>query len=181
MTKYKLAPERIVLAEAEAPVRSRFKQSCASANAKWLWLRMDVCATRRPVPKAARDKVASSGDVVEICRAFAAQYMNLQEFFGVLCLDAALQPVGFAVVSVGGVDVASVDLRIVFKPVLLSTAAAFIVTHNHPSGNAKPSAEDVALTERIRKAAAFIGLRCLDHIIVTQDSSFSFLDAGMMT
>jgi DNA repair protein RadC len=179
--KYDTTPEKIFLADVDAPARARFKQSCASSHAKWLWLRMELCATLRTTPKAAREKVADSSDVVAICRAFAAQYMNLQEFFGVLCLDSANKPVGFAVVSLGGVASAPVDLRIVFKPVLLSTAAAFIVTHNHPSGNPLPSPEDVALTQRISKAAAFIGLRCLDHIIVTEDASYSFLEAGLMT
>jgi len=125
-------------------------------------------------------KVASSTDVVEICREFAEKYMNLQEFFGVLCLDSRQQPLGFAVISVGGASSTQVDPKIVFKPVLLSTATAMVVVHNHPSGDPSPSQDDVVLTKRLVDGAKLLGIQLLDHLIVAEQAHFSFLDAGLM-
>lgn len=154
--------------------------ACASGLADWQWLAMDVCAHWRDAPKLAKKKIMTSEDAVSICREFARAHMLFQEFFGVLCLDARQQPIGFVTVSLGGIASAAVDIRIVLKPPLLTNASAFIVTHNHPSGDPSPSPEDVALTERISKAAQTMGLRLLDHVIVTDTQSFSFLDSGLL-
>jgi DNA repair protein RadC len=181
--KYKVEPERVFLGDADPKKRSERAQArttCASAVGKFAWLRIDVCATQRGPAVTKKDKVTTSVDAVDICREFAARYMNLQEFFGVLCLDARQQPIGFAVVSVGGASFAAVDTKIVFKPVLLSTAAAMIVTHNHPSGEASPSPEDVTLTQRIASGARILGVQLLDHIVVAEKGHFSFLDSGLM-
>ncbi len=177
---YEIQPERVVLAAVDAPKRARARSSCTSAHGKWLWLRMEVCATWKDAPKAALERVTEGSDAVEICRAFAAQYQELQEFFGVLCLDQKHRPIGFAVISVGGVDVTLVDMRLLFKPPLLANAAAIIVTHNHPSGDPTPSREDVALTEKAAQASKLLGLRLLDHIIIGRDTHFSFTDHGAM-
>lgn len=179
-TPYKIAPERVVLAEVEPAKRDRARGACASSVGKFAWLRMEVCVSRRGPSGTKKSKITSSADVVEICREFAEQYMNLQEFFGVLCLDNRQQPIGFAVVAVGGAAMTQVDTKIVFKPVLLSTAVAMIVTHNHPSGDPSPSPDDVTLTKRLSEAARLLGVQLLDHVIVAESGSFSFLDAGLM-
>jgi DNA repair protein RadC len=131
-------------------------------------------------------KIASSRDVEAICIEFAKKYMLVQEFFGVLCLNQRHEPIGFAVISVGGLASAAVDPRIALKAPLLAGAAAFITTHNHPSGDPTPSAEDIELTMRLSEGARAIGLRLLDHVIVAEKnggviSSFSMADAGMIS
>lgn len=183
MTAYKIQPERAFALDdvVEPAKRSRARTICASSAGKFAWLRMDVCATMRGPSGTKVERVTSSTSVVDICREFAAQYMNLQEFFGVLCLDSGQKPIGFAVVSVGGVASAPVDVRILFKPVLLSTAAAMIITHNHPSGNPQPSQDDIELTRRILNGAKLLGVQLLDHVIVAEKESFSFLDSGLLT
>jgi DNA repair protein RadC len=149
----------------------------------WSWLAMDVCAHWRDAPKRAK-QVTNSDDVVKICREFAQPHMLLQEFFGVLCLNARSQPIGFAIIGLGGITSAAVDMRLVLKPPLLSNASAFVVTHNHPSGDATPSAEDIELTKRIKEAAGIVGLRLLDSVVVAENQdgprSFSFVDHGLL-
>ena len=84
-------------------------------------------------------------------------------------------------VSVGAVDRSIVHLREVFKPVFLSNSAAFLVAHNHPSGDPSPSMEDRTLTETLAKAGELLGVELLDHIIVGDGETFSFREAGILS
>lgn len=55
-----------------------------------------------------------------------------------------------------------------------------IIVHNHPGGNLQPSAPDKAMTKKIEKALLTMDMRLLDHLIVTSDGYFSFIDEGVM-
>jgi DNA repair protein RadC len=68
----------------------------------------------------------------------------------------------------------------VFADPLADRAASVIVAHNHPSGRLEPSAEDIALTERLAKAGELLGIRLLDHLIVTQRGYLSLKEAGRL-
>ncbi|HRO72609.1 MAG TPA: JAB domain-containing protein [Saprospiraceae bacterium] len=59
-------------------------------------------------------------------------------------------------------------------------ASAIILCHNHPSGNLKPSNEDINLTKRVKEAAALLDIRILDHIIIGDMNYYSFADEGML-
>jgi len=89
------------------------------------------------------------------------------EKFVVIPLDAQNKPLGLAVAGQGSVDSCPVDPREVFRPALLVGASGVIVAHNHPSGDTRPSSEDLALTERLVKCGRLLGLPVLDHLIVT--------------
>ncbi len=64
------------------------------------------------------------------------------------------------------------------KTLILANAAAFIVAHNHPSGGATPSAEDLAITQRLKQVGELLGIGLLDHIILGDRSYHSMADAG---
>ena len=68
----------------------------------------------------------------------------------------------------------------VFRSLLREAASGVIFVHNHPSGDARPSAEDCALTARLIEAGALLGVRVLDHVIIGREGYFSFLDRGLM-
>lgn len=68
------------------------------------------------------------------------------------------------------------DIRTIVKRSLMNNAAAIILLHNHPSGNAKPSQADIIHTEQAKKACDLMDIRFLDHIIISLDSYFSFAD-----
>jgi DNA repair protein RadC len=63
--------------------------------------------------------------------------------------------------------------REVFKAVILGNAAAIIVVHNHPSGDPTPSAEDTAITQRLRQAGELLGIKVLDHVIIARAFALS--------
>jgi len=65
------------------------------------------------------------------------------------------------------------DIRILFKRLLVAGASSFIIVHNHPSGNRKPSPNDVKTTKKIKECSELLDLKLLDHIIITGDDWYS--------
>ena len=91
-----------------------------------------------------------------------------REVFYVLLLDGKNRVQGEVRVSEGSLTAALVHPREVFAPAIRHAAAALILVHNHPSGDPTPSAEDRAITQRLRQAGELVGIRVLDHVVVGQ-------------
>ena len=89
-----------------------------------------------------------------------------REKFIVACLDTKNQPVNIQAVSIGSLNSAIVHPREVFKIAVLSNASSIICFHNHPSGNASPSKDDLAISSRIKEAGNIIGIPLIDHVII---------------
>jgi DNA repair protein RadC len=89
-----------------------------------------------------------------------------REHFRVVILNTKNQVLAVETVSVGSLNSSLVHPREVFKPALLKSAAAVILLHNHPSGDATPSGEDLEITRRLAEAGKLIGIEVLDHIII---------------
>jgi DNA repair protein RadC len=92
----------------------------------------------------------------------------------VLMLDARHRPIACETVAVGGINSSRLTPRDVLSPVLRAGAAAFVVAHNHPSGDPAPSRADRVVTEALRAAAALVGLPMLDHIVLSARGHHSF-------
>jgi DNA repair protein RadC len=101
-----------------------------------------------------------------------------REAFFCLLLDTRHRVIGLRVVSIGSLNSAPVHPREVFGPAVREGAAAVIVAHNHPSGDAKPSEEDRRVTERLREVGELLGIEVLDHVVVGADRFYSFADAS---
>jgi DNA repair protein RadC len=83
--------------------------------------------------------------------------------------------------SKGGVSATVVDTKILFKKILEhNRVSSFIIAHNHPSGNINPSQEDLNLTVKIKEAAFLLDLKLLEHLIITIDGYYSFVDNGYL-
>lgn len=89
-----------------------------------------------------------------------------KEHFHALFLDTRRRLITSDTISIGTLDASLVHPREVFRPAIRCGASAVIVAHNHPSGNAEPSPEDLALTHRLIKAGHLLGLSLLDHLVV---------------
>jgi DNA repair protein RadC len=90
-----------------------------------------------------------------------------------LYLNARYKVVHDEVLSIGTIDANLVHPREVFRPAIEHAAAAIILVHNHPAGDAEPSAADIAVTEQIIAAGRLIGIELIDHVIVTSDTYMS--------
>ncbi|MAG31425.1 MAG: hypothetical protein CL908_11125 [Deltaproteobacteria bacterium] len=101
-----------------------------------------------------------------------------QESFQVLLMDGRHRLICVEQVSIGTLTASLVHPREVFRQAVRNAAAALLLVHNHPSGDPSPSAEDRAVSERLRVAGELLGIRVLDHIIVSDSGYYSFREAG---
>lgn len=95
-----------------------------------------------------------------------------REMFGVLALNTRNRVIGFNIVSIGDLNSSIVHPREVFKFAITANAYSLIFVHNHPSGDAEPSSEDVNLTKRLINCGELFGIEVLDHIILGEDDKF---------
>lgn len=98
----------------------------------------------------------------------------------VLCVDARTRLRSTWQAGRGGLHGCAVLPRDVLVPVVREAAAAFVVVHNHPSGDPSPSAEDVAFTRALSKGGAALSIPLLDHVVVGGGAYRSLLDAGLL-
>jgi DNA repair protein RadC len=119
--------------------------------------------------------ITSSEDAIGFCRRHFARLAEdgNQEAFHIVTLNTKHQVIANHQISVGTLDASLVHPREVFRPAIRDAAAALILVHNHPSGDPTPSREDLAVTERLERAASTIDIRVLDHIIVARDGATS--------
>lgn len=126
------------------------------------------------------DKVLSSRDGYEALRPLYNEFIHHREAFNILLLGAGHTVLGFALISMGGITSTVVDVRIIFQLALKANASAIILSHNHPSGSLRPSDQDRAITQKVMEAGKILDIKVLDHIIVTDESYFSFADDGLI-
>jgi len=104
-----------------------------------------------------------------------------QEHFVCFSLNGANELIERRIVTIGLLDQSQVHPREVFAGVIADRAAAVIFSHNHPSGDLKPSDTDIATHRQLTEAAKILGIRVLDHVIVSRKGFSSFQESGLMT
>lgn len=107
------------------------------------------------------------------------RYLNHEEFH-VVCLDCSLKLIKHLPMFKGSINSASVNLRELTSAILQIDTSAVIVAHNHPTGVAMPSQEDLELTEVLMTSLKYQDIELLDHIIVAGSSHYSFYSDGMI-
>lgn len=131
------------------------------------------------VPYNQRQKISNSQGAYEILtNLFPENTMDYRETFIVLYLNRANQVLGYSVISQGGTSNTTVDIKMVIQTALLANASCIMLAHNHPSGNLRPSSDDNRITNIIIEAARLFDITVLDHIIITNESYYSFTDNG---
>lgn len=103
-----------------------------------------------------------------------------QEYFVCISLNGANELIEKRIVTVGLLDKSQVHPREVFADVITDRAASVIFAHNHPSGELKPSNSDLKIHEQLTEAAKILGIKVLDHIIVSKREYYSFQEAGLI-
>lgn len=101
-----------------------------------------------------------------------------REHFWSIALDNKHRIVGVELVATGSLTCTIVHPREVFKALVLTSAAAAIFIHNHPSGDPTPSREDIDITRRLRDVGELMGIRILDHLVIGHDRYVSMVDDG---
>jgi DNA repair protein RadC len=105
---------------------------------------------------------------------------NKKEHFVALYLNARSQLVHKETISMGTLNANLVHPREVFEPAIKHSAAGIMVAHNHPSGDPKPSENDLEITKRLVEAGKMMGVELLDHVIIAMNSYFSFKEKELI-
>lgn len=125
-----------------------------------------------------RDNISSSKDAFDLMQPLLED-LEVEQFW-VLYLNNANKVLAKLNISQGGMTATVVDVRMLLKKALELNSTGLILCHNHPSGTLRASEADCKLTEKVKVAAKLMDIQLLDHIIVTDQSYFSFADEGMI-
>ena len=121
--------------------------------------------------------IKSSDDIVQVLRnVFDADTIQWTEEFIIVCLNRAHKIIGTCKVGMGGFTGVVCDPKVIMTIALQSSATSLILAHNHPSGNLKPSDADRKMTDKIKQACNLLDINLLDHIILTDESFYSFAE-----
>lgn len=139
---------------------------------------MELVRRKQQSKSVPKPKVTCSNDAYKYARNYFYD-LNHEEFYA-LYLNRANVILKAVQISKGGVSGTVADGKLIFNYGLEVKASGIILVHNHPSGNAEPSASDVHLTSELKKFGAYIDVQILDHLILAGDNYFSFADEGRL-
>jgi len=123
-------------------------------------------------------RISGSQDVYSLFQPLIADLSH--EEFWVLILNRSNRVIDNIRISQGGISGTVIDVRLILKNALDRLATSLVLCHNHPSGNLKPSDADIKITTKISEASRTMDIQLLDHIIIADNSYFSFSDEGMI-
>lgn len=116
-------------------------------------------------------------EIVEVFRKLITdEKIDLKEFFLVALLSRNNLVLGVSIVNVGSTNVTIVNVKEIIGLAIKTNASAIIIGHNHPSGNLKPSDNDISITRKIKNVCETCDITLLDHIILTSEGHYSFID-----
>ena len=156
---------------------SKFK-GIGEAKAITIIAALEVGRRRKDTSTADRVQVTCSKDCF---LSIKSQFTDLNhEEFWIVLLNRANKITSKHLISKGGQSGTIADPKIIFQTALENHAASMMLVHNHPSGNLKPSQQDLDLTRRLRAAGQLLDIAILDHLIIANDKYFSFADEGVI-
>lgn len=159
----------------EAPYEELVKLKGMTANAAAL-----ICFSGQLMQMYYKDKYAAGvilRTTEETGNFLLPYFMNKRnEAVALICLDNRCKVLNCAFVSDGSINATEINVRLIMQQALMHNATAVILAHNHPSGHALPSREDISTTMAISKALVVADIRLLDHIIVAENDFVSMRD-----
>ncbi len=139
---------------------------------------LELGRRRRSEEPVKRDKITSSNDAFIVLYPLLAD-LNHEETWALL-LDRSNKVISTMQVSRGGISGTVVDIRLILREAINHFASSIVLGHNHPSGNCTPSAQDTAISKKLKEAAKWMDITLLDHIIVCGETYYSFADNGII-
>ncbi len=139
---------------------------------------LELGQRRRDLTVADRPLITSSRTAFELLQPVVGDLSH--EEFWLLLLDRGNRLLERIQVSLGGMHGTVADPKLIFGKALDRKASSIILCHNHPSGQLRPSSEDIALTKKLVEGGAFLDIAVQDHLIVTSTGYYSFADNGQM-
>ncbi|MDE0471915.1 MAG: DNA repair protein RadC [Ekhidna sp.] len=139
---------------------------------------LEIGRRRKETEPTKKFFIQSSADAFNLLQ---GDLMDLpHEEFWMILMKRNNEVIRKEMISRGGVSGTVVDAKLIFKKALEMTSSAIILAHNHPSGNLKPSEEDIRLTKKISQAGKALDIAVLDHLIITDNDFYSFSENEML-
>ena len=124
-------------------------------------------------------KITSPEDSAKVLRTmYDSDTLEYTESAIAIFLNRANNTIGWIKMSQGGMSQTIIDRRVLITAALNCGASAIILSHNHPSGNTKPSHADIIITKKINEACDIMDIQLLDHVIITEDNYYSMKNEG---
>ena len=139
---------------------------------------LELGRRRQDTDPLERSTIKTSKDAFNILYPLVADLPH-EEFWILLC-NRANKVIHSQSIGRGGVASVAVDVKIILKSALEHLASSIVLCHNHPSGNLKPSNEDIKITKRLKEAGALLDITVIDHIIIGDMNYYSFADEGIL-
>ncbi|NOY38438.1 MAG: JAB domain-containing protein [Chlorobi bacterium] len=139
---------------------------------------LELGRRRKQMPVLEKKKITCSRDVFELFNPLLSDLPH--EEFWILHLNRSNKVQARKKISQGGISGTLIDIRLVLKDALDNRSVSLILCHNHPSGNLQPSDADIKITRKIFDAAKMMDIQLLDHIIVGEDTYYSFADKNLI-
>lgn len=156
---------------------SKFK-GIGEAKAISIVAALELGRRRKEIENETPQKILSSKDAYLMLK---PEFEDLpHEEFWILLLNRANFVIGKHFISKGGQAGTVVDPKVIFKVAMEHNAAYIVLAHNHPSGNLKPSAEDISITKKLKESGLLLELPIFDHLIITDHTYLSFADEALM-
>lgn len=142
-----------------------------------------ILATIELGKRIARSKLNKLGRITsptDVAEFMMEEMVSLtQEHFKTLFLNTKNEIIGYETISIGTLNASIVHPRDVFNKAIRKASANVILVHNHPSGNPKPSNEDIQITKRLAEAGDILGITVLDHIIIGDSKYYSLKENNL--
>ena len=161
----------------EAPVEELEKVEGIGPNAALLLSLITAVARVYAVNRTEKQKILRT---IEDCGEYLKSFFigRRSEMVYLLCLDAKCKVLGCREIGEGSVNSANVPIRRIVETALGLNATSVVLAHNHPSGIALPSGEDVLTTHRVAAALSTVDIVLVDHIVVADDDYVSMVQSG---
>lgn len=134
----------------------------------------------KPTQRETRELKDSRDTFNELCSIYDPDTATIYETAYVLYLNQSNRLKGFMKLGDGGMTHVIVDPRLIMMGAIGCCATAIVLSHNHPSGNPRPSEDDRQLTKKLMAACKLMDISFIDHVIMAGDRYYSFRDYGEM-
>ncbi len=125
-----------------------------------------------------KPRITCSTDVFEMLKPHLLDLPH--EEFWIIIMNRANLVLKMKRISSGGITGTVADVKMIFKEAIEQLASGIILAHNHPSGNNRPSEQDIQLTKKLKQSGIILDIPVLDHVIFAQDKFYSFADNAML-
>lgn len=149
-------------------------------NTKSKWAVAELTVSYEPIKENIVKILSSQESHQVLLSMWDKELMDLQEQFSVFFLNRNNEMIGYKLITTGNLTSTIVDKKFIASLALSCMACSVIVAHNHPSGNLKPSKQDIDITKQLSEGMKLLDIKVIDHLILSSNGYYSFAEEGLI-